>query len=390
MRRRRLAVLVVAVACFTTCGRETAPAGPLDIALHPPVGETFPAFLEVTGLSSEELDRLRDARLDEAGWQSILKVTSSGADADMPAVSGKYVVADDALTFTPLFPFDPGRDYRVTLDPARIERAGAVIETTVALPPVATVPSTVLTAIHPSAPVVPENLLRIYIEFSAPMGSSGARDFVRLKEVTGDKEAVVEGAFLPVEADYWSPDHTRYTLFLDPGRVKEGILPNREVGRPLKSGRRYVLEVSPEWTDANRLPLKDGFLHTFRAGPAVQGGIRLADWNLAPPHAGTRDALVTTFPTAIDHAIVARALSVETSGGETISGRAAVEADDTRWTFVPDRPWQPGGYNLVAQSYLEDPQGNQIDHPFEVVVDTTRDEQIPDEYRLAFAIPDAR
>jgi hypothetical protein len=79
---------------------------------------------------------------------------------------------------------------------------------------------------------VPENLLRMYVEFSAPMGSRQAGAFVRLLDRTSGSDTVVDEAFLPVEADFWSSDHKRYTLFLDPGRVKRGILPNRERGRP--------------------------------------------------------------------------------------------------------------------------------------------------------------
>jgi hypothetical protein len=46
----------------------------------------------------------------------------------------------------------------------------------------------------------------------------------------------VDIPFLPVQADFWNADHTRYTLFFDPGRVKQGILPNEQLGRPLRAG----------------------------------------------------------------------------------------------------------------------------------------------------------
>ena len=35
------------------------------------------------------------------------------------------------------------------------------------------------------------------------------------------------------------------------------------------------------------------------------------------------------------------------------------------WTLTPVAPWQTGEYNLVAQPFLEDPQGNQIGRAFE-------------------------
>ena len=119
-------------------------------------------------------------------------------------------------------------------------------------------------AVHPSAGVVPENLLRVYIEFSAPMGNGVGIDFVKLVELSGpgaraskQRTHGVAGAFLPVEADFWSPDHTRYTLFFDPGRVKDDILPNRRERTTAPRGPALCASTSPRsWTDANGLPLK--------------------------------------------------------------------------------------------------------------------------------------
>jgi hypothetical protein len=166
------------------------------------------------------------------------------------------------------------------------------------------------------------------------MGSSPARDFVRLVDVTGGKEEVVEGAFLPVEAEYWTPDHTRYTLFFDPGRVKDGILPNRQRGRPLKAGRKYALDIAADWKDANRQPLKSAFRHIFQAGPSEKDAIEIVDWKLAPPAPGTRDPLSVSFATALDRAIVARALGVETAAHARIAGRSTLDENDRRWTFT--------------------------------------------------------
>src|SRR5207237_2205578 len=103
--------------------------------------------------------------------------------------------------------------------------------------------------------------------------------FVRISDTTASgakEEKNVDGAFLPVEANFWSRDHTRYTLFFDPGRVKEGIFPNREFGRPLRAGHRYVLEVKTNWTDANGLPLKEHYRHDLRAGPALDMQLNVA------------------------------------------------------------------------------------------------------------------
>jgi hypothetical protein len=379
---------VTAASCGTS---SETPGGPIVISLHPSQDQR-PAYIEVTGLSSAETSGLRDREASDPAWQDLLRVTVGvdQADDSMPAVQGRYVGSDGVIRFTPLFPFDAGRSYRVKFDPARLPkpRQEAAVTSVVGFPPVATEPTTVVTAIHPAAAVVPENLLRIYVEFSAPMGSGVGLNFVRLleKSADGKQETVVQGPFLPVEANFWNPDHTRYTLFFDPGRVKEGIFPNRTMGRPLKAGRSYVLEVLPAWTDANGLPLKAVYRHEFSAGPLIDEAIRTADWKVTAPKSGTRDPLIVTFPRALDHAIIVRALSVETADGRAVPGDVVFDTGDTRWAFTPGSAWIGGAHNIVAQSFLEDSEGNRIDQAFEVYENSSY-EPAPETFRIAFKIP---
>ena len=388
----RLSALAAALA-FVSIGCTPPPASDsgtsdLQITLHPTAGSARPAYVAITGLSSEDLSSLRDTHFSDTDWQSLLRITIGDGANDVPTVIGKYAVTDQAFTFTPVFPFDPGRSYRVAFDPTRLPRPrqAALVTSIVGLPAIATTPTTVVTAVYPAADVVPENLLRMYIEFSAPMGSSGAGDFVRLVDRTAAKEKTVEGAFLPIEADFWSPDHTRYTLFLDPGRVKLGILPNRQSGRPLRAGHQYALEISARWSDANRQPLKSAYRHEFRAGPAVKDAIAMSDWRIAAPRAGTRDELVVTFPRPLDHAVLVRALGIETKDRRVVEGMAGLQVHDTRWSFVPAAAWPVGEYYLVALSFLEDPQGNEIGRPFEAVEDEPHKAPVPDAFRVAFTI----
>jgi hypothetical protein len=384
-RRGALLLLVFAAVCCGCGGAPDSTTTPLEITLHPAASRALPAYIAVSGLGAAELSGLRGRAATDAEWPSLLKVTvgsEAGRNIALPAVQGRYATTESAITFTPLFPFDPGRAYRVVFDPARLPRPrqAASVTAVVRLPAVATEPTTVVTAVHPSIDVVPANLLRVYIEFSAPMGSGVGLDFVKLVELSGKAgtERIEPGAFLPVEANFWSPDHTRYTLFFDPGRVKEGIFPNRQSGRPLRAGHRYALDIASAWTDANGLPLKAGYRRTFRAGPPVDEAITLSDWTIAPPAAATRDRLVVTFPRPLDHGILARALGVETKPRQrSIEGEISLEDHDRRWTFTPVAPWESGEYNLVAQSFLEDPQGNQIGRAFEAFAGEPKNDRAP-------------
>jgi hypothetical protein len=329
---------------------------------------------------------VRDARFGAADWQSLLKVTVGDTAAEsLPPVQGRYAVTDSALTFTPLFPFDPGRSYRVAFDPARLPRPRpiAVVTSVVRLPAIESQPTTTVTAVYPSADVLPENTLRLYIEFSAPMGNGGAQNVVRLLDERGREVPI---PFLPVQADFWNGDHTRYTLFFDPGRVKQGILPNEELGRPLQAGHRYTLEISADWHDAQGQPLVAAYRRPFRVGPADARPLTMASWRITPPAARTRDPLIVTFPAPLDHGLLARAVGVEDGGSRTIEGDVSLEAADTRWAFRPRSAWSAGEYRLVALSILEDPAGNRIGRAFEVDMTRPPADPPPDAYRAAFKI----
>ena len=139
---------------------------------------------------------------------------------------------------------------------------------------------------------VPENLLRMYIEFSGPMGRPSGIPHMKLLGADGRE---IEGAFLPLDYEFWDPAHTRFTAFLDPGRVKSGILPNKQMGRALDTGRTVTLVISREWRDEHGLPLKDDYRRMFHVAAPVEKPLDPKSWRIEAPAAGSRNALVVTF-----------------------------------------------------------------------------------------------
>ncbi len=273
------------------------------------------------------------------------------------------------MRFTPMYGFDKGRRFVVLFNPSLIPGASGEwrkpLEYTfsVAAAPVAR--STTVARVYPSAATLPENMLRFYIDFSAPMGRGSAIEHIRL--VDQDGKDVVD-PFLPVEADFWDAERTRFTLFFDPGRVKRGIKPNRDMGRALVAGRRYSLVIDERWPDARGQLLREGHRHTFMAGPAVERGLDTAAWKIAAPKAGTRDALVVTFPWALDYGLLQRALSVHSrTTGSHVVGEIAVAGHETEWLLTPRDAWTAGDYSLRVLTLLEDPAGNRIGRAFEVM-----------------------
>jgi hypothetical protein len=171
--------------------------------------------------------------------------------------------------------------------------------------------------------------------------------------------------FLPLDAEFWNGDRTRYTVFFDPGRVKRGILPNQQMGRALEPGRRYTLVVSADWRDAQGLPLKATFRREFRVGPADERPLDSAAWRIEAPAAGSSEPLAVGFPEPLDHGLLLRALGVSRAGS-MLEGEIRVEDAERRWTFTPREPWHAGDHVLVVLSFLEDLAGNRIGRAFEV------------------------
>ncbi len=357
-----VAVLVSVLSGTAACSRSSDASAAPAITLTTPRNGA-PAYVALTGLPANALKSLQHANLTPEQWASVLRVAVS---TDAPSMLGDYTVLDGVVRFTPLFPFDPGRQYHVRFEPARLPGgtvdAGSAIETTVARPASTAVPSTTVARVYPSGDIVPENLLRMYVEFSAPMGRKSGVEYIALLDHQGKE---IEGAVLPLEYEFWSPDHKRFTIFFDPGRVKKGILPNLQMGRPLEMGRSVTLVIKREWPDENGLPLKEEFRRVHRVGPTALEPLDTSTWRIHLPAAGSRDDLVVTFPEPLDHGLLMRALGV-TRDGKEVEGAIGVDQGETRWTFTPAAPWTAGTYQLLALDILEDLAGNQIGRAFEV------------------------
>lgn len=338
--------------------------------------------VSVVGLPPSALGRLRDPGWTADRWPGLFPVRFDGearGRRDPSGMLGTYRVEGGVLRFTPRFPFDRGKRYRAAFRPSELPGGpGDAPETTsIHVEPRPDRPPTVVTRVDPSGDRLPENLLKFYIHFSAPMGRGEAYRRVRL--VAEDGRAV-DRPFLPLAEELWNPTGTRLTLLIDPGRIKRGLQPREELGPVLEAGRAYTLVVSPAWTDAEGDPLGAGFRKTFRAGTADEVQPDPKTWKIERPPASTREPLTLSSPEPLDAALLESALTLVDARGEVVAGRAEVIAGETCWRFTPEGPWAEGDYQLLVEDDLEDRAGNSIRRPFEV--DVQRDTPARPESRL--------
>jgi hypothetical protein len=372
----------------TAAGEDDRPATGLRLLWKAQPDRPEKAAVEVVGADPAALRLLARTKLTVEHWNTFFFVrvipAAEAKASDQPPLWGSYKLTGDVIRFEPRFPLEPGMRYRAEFDPARLEALATTVaeegyrsanpgRSTTRLsadysprkkkPAEAT---TQVAAIFPSRDLLPENLLRFYIVFSAPMSRGEAYDRITLvNEATGKK---VDAPFLELGEELWSPDGVRFTLLFDPGRIKRGLKPREEMGPVLQAGNAYSLVIDRHWLDASGNPLKAEFRKTFRVGPPDETSPDPKKWSMDAPRAGTRDPLVVRFPESLDRALLDRLIWVESTEAKVVAGQISLETAETTWRFTPASPWREGAHRLVVGTELEDLAGNSVARPFEVDV----------------------
>jgi hypothetical protein len=346
--------------------------------------EGGPRELLVSGLKTEALDAFPTLTADQRA--ALFQVRVAEAPPGAPPLGGEVVRRDTLLVFVPRYPFQPGVEYAARLNPAVQGMSSPPLTMSFTLPAPPRTPVARVSAIYPSADELPENLLKFYIQFSAPMSRGEAYQRIRLLD---DQGKTVEHPFLELGEELWNHEMTRFTLFFDPGRIKQGLVPRLEMGPALVAGKSYTLEIDAAWQDEEHRPLAAKSRKTFRAMPSDARQPDPARWQITAPAAGSTQSLVAVFDEPLDFGLLQRALSVLDPGGTPVAGTITVDQNEKRWAFRPQTPWLSGVHKLRVQTILEDNAGNSVGRPFEVVLNQGARPAIPENVDVPFAVPAA-
>jgi hypothetical protein len=326
--------------------------------------------IEVTGLTKATLARLRSSNWKLSDWQRLLRVQLEPDNLprplNLPPMLGTYRLEGNKIRFEPQYPLVPGLSYQASFRPAELPANKAdrrELTAVVRIPTNNPTPATVVTHIYPSADVLPENLLKFYVHFSAPMSRGHIYDYIRLLNADGKQ---VELPFLEIDEELWDPAMTRLTILIDPGRIKRGVLPLEDVGPALEAGKRYSLVIDSAWQDGNGKPLKESVQKQFLVGAPDRDPPDPSRWNVQLPAAGTKNPLVVLFPEPMDNAIAQRLIHITDASRRTVAGQIVLSDQERRWSFQPLGPWKRGQHQLVVQTTIEDLAGNNIGKPFDV------------------------
>ncbi len=323
--------------------------------------------------ASDQLIKPRDSNAED--WEEVFYVQTEVSEIldwkALPPVQGSYQLNGNKLLFKPLFPLQFDINYHVTLNTLKAEQLigleriqkSKIVEKTFRLNKPNIDPSTVVTQVYPSSNSLPENLLKFYVHFSAPMSQGNVYTHIHLYD---SKDRKIALPFLELGEELWNPSGTRITILFDPGRIKKGLLPRENEGPVLIQGKSYKLTIESDWPDASGTPLKESFTKTFSVTSPDNKIPSPNHWTVNAPKSGTKDPLMVDFSEPLDHALISRLIWIETSAQKFIEGSIAIKNSEEYWIFNPKEPWEPGDYKIVIETKIEDLAGNTVVRPFEV------------------------
>ena len=260
---------------------------------------------------------------------------------------------NENILFKPLIPLTPGKTYLI------MAGGEAIAKFTIPESDNSSVP--VITEIFPGQDTVPSNLLKMYLQFSEPMGVDHSGKFVKVLDAKGDS---VNPIFLNLVPELWNEDKTILTLWLDPGRIKRGLIPNERLGAPLIEERYYTLIIMPGWRSKKGTGTGEEFNKKFFVSHRDSISPSTDSWTLLLPLAESNDRLVIHFNETLDYILCQEAISIW-KDTVRISGKATLTNEEQQFNFYPDSPWKEGDYKVEAESRLEDLAGNNLNRLFE-------------------------
>lgn len=291
------------------------------------------------------------------GWSEIFRIFASEAPG-APPLLGRYHREAGCIEFRPRFPPAVGVRLRAEFQP---QTGGSVTTWFGGVPAPERAPSARVVSVTPSAAVWPENVLRLYVSFSAPMRIGVAWEHLRVLDAEGRP---MGGMFVEIDQELWDPSGRRLTALFDPARIKRGLVDHVNEGPPLKAGESCMVEIDGMWRDAAGALLAEPFRQRFAVGPPLREALEPADWRVTSP-SNSDDALAIDFPHPLDAALALRSFSVSRDG-ERVPCAATLSDGETRLRLTPMAPWRSGAHLLVADPVLEDIAGNRIGRPFDI------------------------
>lgn len=269
-------------------------------------------------------------------------------------ILGNFVADNTSLIFEPLIPLTPGLTYHILQNNIPIGEISVPFDDKPQAPE--------LISVYPETDTLPENTLKFYFRFSKPMRTGQSLQFICLLDKNKD---TLHNVFLNLQPELWDSSSTVHTLWLDPGRIKRGLVLNKQLGNPLKTKETYQLVVSQQWKDDRGLKLAKKYTKTFFVGEWDSKVPDITQWQLHLPKAGASTPLTIDIHQPLDHYLLQESIAIIDENGKFVNGKISITAKDKRWIFSPTEPWKAQRYKLQVNALLEDLAGNNLNRVFD-------------------------
>lgn len=275
---------------------------------------------------------------------------------DNPNVSilGHFSVDEGYIVFTPALPFSKGKTFAIAHKDEQI----AIFK----VDEVKAIKAPELDFIYPRNDTVPVNILKMYLVFSEPMQYVGnPLDFITVFDKTDNVRVY---PFLDISAELWNKDHTRLTLWFDPGRIKTDLIPNKEKGLPLIKDHSYTITISPNWQSASGSALSQSYSKTIYVIGKDVTSPDPQKWSISAPSKNTKEILRINFHEALDPILALESIKLF-KDDNPLSGKLGSPSTDNGIIFEPSHPWKAGDYRIEINPILEDFAGNNLRNLFD-------------------------
>jgi hypothetical protein len=201
-----------------------------------------------------------------------------------------------------------------------------------------------------------------------------------------NKKDTVRGTFLDLPQELWNNDRTMLTLWLDPGRIKRDLQPNKNMGNPLEEGKNYQLIIRSTWKDADGNFLKGPYYKNFSVSARDSISPNPDQWTIEVPKVETRSPLKLNLHESLDYVLLKEAIGIYDKNENSVAGDISVGPEETTLEFIPAKEWISGEYSIQVQSRLEDLAGNNLNRLFDNDITVKRSEEQKDVFEKRFFI----
>ncbi len=286
-----------------------------------------------------------------------------------------YYHSQRGLLFEPLIPFQRGASYTLSVLNKNVAKFYIPLDSKHTAPQVV--------AVYPQVDTLPENTLKLYIEFSQPMREGESLQHIKL---VNNKKDTLSDTFLNLQPELWNENRTVLTIWFDPGRIKRNLQPNLTLGAPLQPNARYQLVIAKNFQDAEGTTMKQDVIKSFVTGIRDSLSPNPLRWKIEAPKAASRQPLYIHVDKALDHFLLLECLQVLDQKGKIVQGKFTVSNEDQSCYFTPKQNWTAGRYTLLILSKLEDLAGNNLNKAFDRDIANSKKPSTQEYYTRHFII----